>query len=141
MPTDTPQPQAVDYSGRPLTEGDTVAFIGTDPVCLHSYHGPAQINGIDFTDVHVSEHADSEGIVIHMGWEGAATVSRKSAPAINPGWVTALLESMQPVEVRLPEIGTGRAYLTDATLTHDGVLEYWQIEFTGSGPSPWAEGA
>ncbi|MFJ8657496.1 hypothetical protein ACIRNU_34800 [Streptomyces rochei] len=31
--TDT-QPLAVDYSGRPLTEGDTVAFIGTDPVCL-----------------------------------------------------------------------------------------------------------
>jgi hypothetical protein len=34
MPTDTPPPQAVDYSGRPLTEGDTVAFISTDPVCL-----------------------------------------------------------------------------------------------------------
>lgn len=32
--TDTPPPQAVDYSGRPLTEGDTVAFISTDPVCL-----------------------------------------------------------------------------------------------------------
>jgi hypothetical protein len=31
---DTPPPQAVDYSGRPLTEGDTVAFISTDPVCL-----------------------------------------------------------------------------------------------------------
>jgi hypothetical protein len=35
MPTnDTPRPQAVDYSGQPLAEGDTVAFIGTDPVCL-----------------------------------------------------------------------------------------------------------
>jgi hypothetical protein len=32
--TETPPPQAVDYSGRPLSEGDTVAFIGTDPVCL-----------------------------------------------------------------------------------------------------------
>jgi hypothetical protein len=27
-------PQAVDYSGLPLSEGDTVAFISTDPVCL-----------------------------------------------------------------------------------------------------------
>lgn len=34
MSTDTPSPQAVDYSGQPLTEGDTVAFISTDPVCL-----------------------------------------------------------------------------------------------------------
>jgi hypothetical protein len=32
--TDTPPPQAVDYSGRPLTEGATVAFISRDPVCL-----------------------------------------------------------------------------------------------------------
>lgn len=34
MPNDMPPPQAVDYSGRPLTEGDTVAFITTDPVGL-----------------------------------------------------------------------------------------------------------
>lgn len=34
MPTDTPPPQAVDYSGRPLHEGDTVAFISTDPIGL-----------------------------------------------------------------------------------------------------------
>jgi hypothetical protein len=32
--TDTPPPQAVDYSGRPLRVGDTVAYIGTDPVRL-----------------------------------------------------------------------------------------------------------
>lgn len=32
--TDTPPPQAVDYSGQALSEGDTVAFISTDPVCL-----------------------------------------------------------------------------------------------------------
>ena len=32
--TDTPPPQAVDYSGRPLTEGDTVAFLTTDPLGL-----------------------------------------------------------------------------------------------------------
>lgn len=31
---DTPPPQAVDYSGRPLHEGDTVAFISTDPIGL-----------------------------------------------------------------------------------------------------------
>lgn len=35
MPTtDTPPLLAVDYSGRPLIEGDTVAFIGVDPVRL-----------------------------------------------------------------------------------------------------------
>lgn len=34
MPSDTPPPVAVDYSGRPLTEGDTVAFIAADPVGL-----------------------------------------------------------------------------------------------------------
>ena len=108
---------------------------------LHWYNGPAQINGVDFANVHISEHADSEGIVIDMGWDGTATVSRKSAPAITPRWVTALLESMAPVEVRLPDGGTGRAYLTDAALTHDGTLEYWKIGFTGVGPSPWAEDA
>ncbi|MFJ8727694.1 hypothetical protein [Streptomyces sp. NPDC093269] len=32
--TDMPPPQAVDYSGRPLTEGDTVAFLTVDPVGL-----------------------------------------------------------------------------------------------------------
>lgn len=33
--TDTPQPLAVDYSGHPLHVGDTVAYIGTDPVALY----------------------------------------------------------------------------------------------------------
>lgn len=32
--TDTPPPQAVDYSGRPLHEGDTVAYITRDPISL-----------------------------------------------------------------------------------------------------------
>lgn len=32
--TDTPTPQAVDYSGRPLHEGDTVAFLTYDPIGL-----------------------------------------------------------------------------------------------------------
>lgn len=32
--TDTSPPQAVDYSGRPLTEGDTVAFLTNDPMGL-----------------------------------------------------------------------------------------------------------
>ncbi|WP_030188061.1 hypothetical protein [Streptomyces violaceorubidus] len=33
--TTTPTPLAVDYSGRPLHVGDTVAYIGTDPVALY----------------------------------------------------------------------------------------------------------
>lgn len=35
---DTPAPQAVDCSGRPLTEGDPVAFITTDPISLSCGH-------------------------------------------------------------------------------------------------------
>lgn len=38
MPTNTPQPQAVDYSGRPLTEGDPVAFLSHDPLGLTAGH-------------------------------------------------------------------------------------------------------
>jgi hypothetical protein len=34
MPNDTPPPQAVDYSGLPLSEGDPVAFLTVDPVGL-----------------------------------------------------------------------------------------------------------
>ncbi|MEU5742021.1 hypothetical protein ABZ784_29020 [Streptomyces tendae] len=37
-PSPEPQPLAVDYSGRPLHVGDTVAYIGTDPVCLRQGH-------------------------------------------------------------------------------------------------------
>lgn len=37
-PSPETPPLAVDYSGRPLTEGNTVAFIGTDPVCLRQGH-------------------------------------------------------------------------------------------------------
>ncbi|MYW46366.1 hypothetical protein [Streptomyces sp. SID161] len=32
--TDTPPPLAVDYSGRPLHAGDTVAYITRDPIAL-----------------------------------------------------------------------------------------------------------
>ena len=32
--TDTPPPPAVDYSGRPLHVGDTVAYISRDPISL-----------------------------------------------------------------------------------------------------------
>ncbi|MFF8910598.1 hypothetical protein [Streptomyces olivaceoviridis] len=32
--TDTPSSLAVDYSGRPLHEGDTVAYINRDPISL-----------------------------------------------------------------------------------------------------------
>ncbi|HVK16332.1 MAG TPA: hypothetical protein VM533_05240 [Fimbriiglobus sp.] len=103
---------------------------------LHSHDGPAQINGVDFTAVHISEHADSEGIVILKGWEGTATVLVKDAPAITPEWSEDAVR--KPVEVRLPEGGTGQALLTDVFYIDDG-LEYWRISFTGVGPSPWAE--
>jgi hypothetical protein len=43
MPQETPPPQAVDYSGLPLTEGDPVAFITVDPVGLA--HGHVRIIG------------------------------------------------------------------------------------------------
>jgi hypothetical protein len=105
---------------------------------LHSYRGPAHINGVDFTNVHASEHADSEGIVINKGWDGTATTRvRHSDSTITPDW----LEAPGPVPVRIPDIGTGLAFLTGAALTNDDGLKYWEIEFTGSGPSPWAEDA
>jgi hypothetical protein len=33
---DTPPPQAVDYSGRPLQVDDTIAFVSNDPIGLVS---------------------------------------------------------------------------------------------------------
>lgn len=107
---------------------------------LHRYDGPAQINGLDFANVHVSEHADSEGIVIHMGWEGVATTPRQATPAVTPEWMHATSQK-DSIEVLLPSGGSGQAYPTEAAYVDDDGYRYWRIVFTGIGPSPWAEEA
>ncbi|MFF7476625.1 hypothetical protein [Streptomyces sp. NPDC008092] len=54
MTTDTPPPLAVDYSGRPLTEGDTVAFIHTDPIGLRE--GTIRIVGPNDVCIDTGDH-------------------------------------------------------------------------------------
>ena len=54
MPNDTPPPQAVDYSGRPLTEGDTVAFVASDPISL--CEGRIRIIGPNDLCIDTGEH-------------------------------------------------------------------------------------
>lgn len=52
--SDTPPPQAVDYSGLPLTEGDPVAFITVDPVGLA--HGHIRIIGPNDLCIDTGDH-------------------------------------------------------------------------------------
>lgn len=54
MPTDTPTPQAVDYSGHPLIEGAPVAFITTDPIGLA--HGRIRIIGPNDLCIDTGQH-------------------------------------------------------------------------------------
>lgn len=96
---------------------------------LYRYDGHASVNGVDFARVHLSEHADSDGGKIRRGWQGTAQVGRRAAPAVTPEWASI----QGPVEVRLPEGGTGRAFIQGLTLT-DGL--FWEVELLGVGPSP-----
>ncbi|MEU5742018.1 hypothetical protein ABZ784_29005 [Streptomyces tendae] len=106
---------------------------------LHSYRGPAQINGVDFAHVTISEHADSGVDTVIKGWEGSAKVSKTDAPTITPEWMENTARKTV-IEVQLPDGGTGQAYPTGAAHVQDGSLEYWTIDFTGIGPSPWDGG-
>ncbi|MFD8777566.1 hypothetical protein [Streptomyces sp. NPDC059916] len=53
-PSHTPAPQAVDYSGYPLTEGAPVAFITIDPIGLA--HGHVRIVGPNDLCIDTGEH-------------------------------------------------------------------------------------
>jgi hypothetical protein len=84
MPNDTPTPQAVDYSGHPLTEGDTVAFISRDPVCLRQ--GRIRVIGLNNICIEDGVHLVLyDGV--HAGWAttepkplyGTTTVSEEAA--------------------------------------------------------------
>jgi hypothetical protein len=97
---------------------------------LSRYDGPAVVNGVQFAEVHLSEHADSDGDGILKSWDGTAEVARSEAPEVSPDWATS-----GPVEVRIPEGGSGNAYIHGMTLT-DG--RYWKVELSGAGPSPMA---
>lgn len=105
---------------------------------LHWYEGPAHINGVEFTNVHVSEHADSDGPGVIKSWEGTASVPKRSAPTITAAWLEEAMQ--QPVEVRLEGDAVGRAYITGAALHNDNGRERWSVDFTGTGPSPWVKG-
>lgn len=93
------------------------------------YDGHATVNGVQFAEVHLWEHADSEGDGVLKGWQGTAEVARSNAPDVTPDW------ALTSVEVRLPEGGAGTAYIHGMTLT-DG--RYWKLELSGAGPSPMA---
>lgn len=107
---------------------------------LHWYDGPATINGVEFPDVHVGEHADSDGTVICKGWEGVATVSKTNAPAINSEWMNTTAQKPS-IEVLLPAGGSGQAHVTEAAFVDDDGFRYWRICFAGVGPSPCSEDA
>lgn len=99
---------------------------------LHSHDGPASLNGTAFARVRLSEGAEQNGDGILKYWEGTAEVSRSAAPGVSPDWATG------PVEVCLPEGGTGTAYITGMALSDDNEfgIETWTIGLTGKGPSP-----
>lgn len=77
--TDTPPPLAVDYSGRPLHEGDTVAYISHDPICLRQ----GRVRVIGANDLCIESGAQ---LVLfpstHAGWAAnpAKPVGGKSIP-------------------------------------------------------------
>ncbi|MEU4091832.1 hypothetical protein [Streptomyces sp. NPDC026673] len=98
---------------------------------LSRYDGPARIGGIDFAEVHLSEHAGTESGESRMGWEGTAEVTRSEAPGIGPEWAV----KPGPLEVRLPHGGVGSANIRSLSLT-DGT--FWVVELLGVGPSPMA---
>ncbi|MEU0332222.1 hypothetical protein [Streptomyces sp. NPDC006193] len=99
---------------------------------LHRYDGPASVNGVAFARVRLSESAERHGEGVLKSWEGTAEVSRSTAPEVTADWASA-----GPVEVRLPEGGTGAAYITGMTLSGNAVgIETWTLDLTGKGPSP-----
>lgn len=102
---------------------------------LHRYDGPASVNGVDFARVRLAESAEQHGEGVLKSWEGTAEVSRSRAPEVSPDWASA-----GPVEVRLPEGGTGTAYITGMTLSDNNEvgIETWTLDLAGKGPSPMA---
>ncbi|CQR59248.1 hypothetical protein [Streptomyces leeuwenhoekii] len=99
MPTsDTPQPQAVDYSGRPLTEGDTVAFISHDPICLRQ----GRIRIIGANDLCIESGAQLVVFPsVHAGWAEtpARPLGGKSVPNEDVAHVRAYPHvALQPTE-------------------------------------------
>ncbi|MCI4143049.1 hypothetical protein [Streptomyces sp. MMS20-AI2-20] len=96
---------------------------------LSRYDGPATVNGVPFAEVHLIEHAHTEGDGLLKSWEGTAEVARREAPGVSPDW------ALDVVQVQLPGGGEGTAYVHNMTLT-DG--RYWKLDLSGRGPSPMA---
>lgn len=98
---------------------------------LSRYDGPATIHGVEFTEVHLVESAESGDHTVVKSWEGTAEVAMSEAPEVSPEWATV----PDQVDVRLPEGGTGTAYITNFALI-DG--RFWKVELLGKGASPMA---
>ncbi|MFE0727939.1 hypothetical protein ACFW2X_06745 [Streptomyces antibioticus] len=100
---------------------------------LHSYDGPALINGVGFARVRLAESAEQHGPGMVKYWEGTGEVARSAAPDVTPDW------AFGPVEVRLPDGGTGTAFISGMTLSANRLgAETWALDLRGKGPSPMA---
>ncbi|MBZ6211685.1 hypothetical protein KVH31_34885 [Streptomyces olivaceus] len=117
--TDTPQSLAVDYSGRPLTEGATVAYIGTDPVCLRQ----GRIRVIGPNDLCIESGAQ---LVVftgtHAGWAetaarplGGKTVPNEDLAHVRayPHVALQAAENGGPVTVHVDNADIGSAVRRD----------------------------
>lgn len=100
---------------------------------LHRYDGPATVAGIDFPRVQLWEGAESgtQGVPVIRWWEGGIKCSRLDVPDLTPTAAAAMTEGT--VDVVVPNVGEGRAYVAQVTLT-DQYL--WEVELRGTGPSP-----
>lgn len=113
--TETPQPLAVDYSGRSLTEGDTIGFIGTDPVCLRQ----GRIRVIGPNDLCIESGVQ---LVVftgtHAGW--AEPAARPLGGKTVPNEDLAHVRAYPHVALQAPE---GQATVFDETVRrHQGAI-------------------
>ncbi|MGQ4393755.1 hypothetical protein ACN6K5_003541 [Streptomyces violaceoruber] len=114
-PSPETPPLAVDYSGRPLTEGDTVGFIGTDPVCLRQ----GRIRVIGPNDLCIESGAQ---LVVffgtHAGW--AEPAARPFGGKTVPNEDLAHVRAYPHVALQAPEDQS--VVLDEAVRRHKGAI-------------------
>lgn len=98
---------------------------------LSRYDGPATVHGVEFAEVHLVESAEPGEHTVVKSWEGTAEVAKREAPEVSLDWAT----TPDQVEIRLPEGGTGTAFIMNLTLI-DG--RFWKVDLLGRGASPMA---
>ena len=100
MPNDTPTPLAVDYSGHPLAEGDTVAYISRDPICLRQ----GRIRVIGPNDLCIESGAQLILFEsVHAGW--AETPARPLGGKAVPNEDLQHVRAYPHVALQAPEDG------------------------------------